>query len=685
MDDHRSNITIVHSIIATVLLVLFPLFFLPFTQEFFVTNKLYFLGFAALLLMGVSLVHLFVTKKIKLSHKPLDNAMILFLVATGLSILVVSPNKIVALLNPNFGLIAIFSLTVVYFYISRLKLFGFDTPHTHEKNAHGILYALGIPGIILSVIGIAYFFQPFKNIKLPYNLQFLQNPGFSPMGSQLDLILVLGFIFMFAVTILIQHMNESEGKEGSSMMAPAIMTLVSFVTLLITAYALFKPDTTNPSGTPAFTLPPFRLSWYAAVEILKNPLSAIFGVGVNNFGAIFTSVKDIMYNQSPLWQIQSFVLSRSAILHIMTETGLFGLVAFALILIGMIKLAFSKHHHEDNVNRVLLVYIIIVLLIFPPSLNVFFLFYVLAAKLAWEYVPVDGERKLSLNLEHLAPVKIAFAILGLIILGAGGYFLGRSYLAENYFKRSLDAIPQNNGQALYNNQRQAIILNPYIDRFRTSFAQTNLLIANNIASKKQEEITQTDRETIAQAIQAAIAESKAAVQLHPTKASNWENLAAIYKNVLNIAQGADVWTVSSYQRAILLDPQNPAYRLSLGGVYYSLGNYDDASRMFEQAVSLKTDWSNAHYNLAWASYQRGDYKRAASEMQAVLSLLNPARDQADIDRAQKDLEEFKAKIPKETSEEKPKEESQKLSLPTPPVATFSPKLQLPKDASPEAK
>ena len=123
-----------------------------------------------------------------------------------------------------------------------------------------------------------------------------------------------------------------------------------------------------------------------------------------------------------------------------------------------------------------------------------------------------------------------------------------------------------------------------------------------------------------------------------------------------MAQGSDAWAVSSYQRAILLDPQNSQYRLSLGGVYYSLGNYDDALRFFEQAVALKPDWSNAHYNFAWALYQKGNYQRAIEEMQSVVLLLQNNKKSDDYKKAQEDLKAFKYKV-SSTQDSGPPQES----------------------------
>ena len=230
-------------------------------------------------------------------------------------------------------------------------------------------------------------------------------------------------------------------------------------------------------------------------------------------------------------------------------------------------------------------------------------------------------------------------------------------------------------------------MNPYIERFRSNFAQTNLIIANNLVKKNPKEITEQDRQIVTQAIQAGIAEEKAAVSLNPQKAENWQNLASIYSNIINAAADADVWTISAYQRAILADPQNPGYRISLGGVYYSQKKYDDALRFFEQAISLKPDWTNANYNYAWANFQIKNYPQAVNALQATLKLLDPKLNKTDYDKVKKELEEFKKMLPKEEApaDKANGQTESNLNLPTPPTAQISPKLELPKEASPEAK
>ncbi|KKQ23519.1 MAG: hypothetical protein US40_C0013G0004 [Candidatus Roizmanbacteria bacterium GW2011_GWC2_37_13] len=572
------------------------------------------------------------------------------------------------------------SLAVLYFYLSR------NVRAIHESLLQSRIYHLG--SIILSIITIIFYFQPFKNVALPQNLAFLKNPGFTPVGSQLDLAILLGFF------IIIGIVNILKKGEKTSPLRSIIYHLGSIIlpltALFLTIYSLIKPvgtDVINHVST--LILPPFRLSWFAALEILKNPASAIIGIGPDNFSAIFTRVKDFAYNQSPLWQINSFNVSRSAILQILTETGIFGLLTFGLLIFNAIKQLVKGDHKGSPLQLFLFLYLIICLLIFPPSLILWFLFFILIAELSKIYNLGSNINKQIIDLSDLLPICVGIVIISLGLIGASGYFLGRTYASEYFFKKSIDGIALNNAKLVYDNQRQAIILNPYIERFRSSFAQTNILIANNLALKNKDgKITEQDRQTITQAIQAGISEGKVVVSLNPQKAGNWQSLASIYANIINAAAGADVWTISAFQRAILADPQNPVYRVSLGGVYYSQNKYDDALRFFEQAISLKPDWPNASYNYAWANFQKKNYPQAVNALQATIKLIDPKLNKADYDKALKELEEFKKMLPNEdvqVDQSGEKNQSGSLNLPTPPTTQISPKLELPKEASPEAK
>ena len=684
----------VKKIIIVSVVFLFPLFFLPLTYEFFLTHKLYLLAFAGLLLLLVSTIEFIFSRQLVWRKNIFDNFVFLFVLVVGLSNLISSPNKIQALLNANFGLVMLLSLTVLYYYLSR------------QKNLNIFSVFLASSGLV-SILTIVFFFQPFQNINLPVGWEFLNNRLFTPLGSYLDLVIFLGFA---ACLLVAKTLTASTDKKTKQALVYPVFMVVIVVALALAIYTILKPNANSKLTASPLLFPPASTSWYAAVETLKNPVNALFGVGIDNFSAIFTKVKGIEYNQSNLWQINSFSSSRSGLLHIFTESGLVGFAVFGFLLVFFVRTMLQNN--SDKTHKQLTLNIlqenpylpaglltVLVFIILPSSLVMFFLLYFLLSEIA--KIKNRNSEESVVGLAQILPLYIALFVLSLAVVAVLSYLLGRAYLAEYYFKKSLNGFVRNNVKELYDNQRQAIILNSRIERFRINFSQTNLAIANNIASKASSsakatqdkqpanQLSEEDRQTIAQAIQTAIAEVKAAVSLNPQKAANWENLALIYRNILTVAQGADSWTISAFQRAIVLDPQNPIYRLNLGGVFYTLENWDDASNLFSQAVSLKPDWSNAHYNLAWASFQKTNYKLAVSEMQNAIKLLDANTAKEDMARAQKELEEFKKKLPVEeqktedTSQKTDKQEKQ-LVLPTA-APTIEPKVKLPENSSPEEK
>lgn len=84
-------------------------------------------------------------------------------------------------------------------------------------------------------------------------------------------------------------------------------------------------------------------------------------------------------------------------------------------------------------------------------------------------------------------------------------------------------------------------------------------------------------------------------------------------------------------------------------------------------------------------------------MERVLTLIDQKSNKADYEQAKKDLQEFKKvaadAAPAEGQQQQATDaatldqngnDTQPLSLPTPPTATFEPKIELPESASPEA-
>jgi len=183
------------------------------------------------------------------------------------------------------------------------------------------------------------------------------------------------------------------------------------------------------------------------------------------------------------------------------------------------------------------------------------------------------------------------------------------------------------------------------------------------------DLTDQDKQTIAQLVQQAVAEARTATQLNPNKSAAWANLANIYRQLINFAQDADQFSIAAYTRAVQLDPANPQLRLEFGSLFYSLKRYDEAVARFQEAAQLKTDFANAYYNLSHAYQDQEKFLEAYQVMQSVISLV-PA-DSADAAKVQEELTNLQTKLPKTTAAETTTpvtEPAAQLTEPSPPPA-----------------
>ncbi|OGK17632.1 hypothetical protein A3D80_02830 [Candidatus Roizmanbacteria bacterium RIFCSPHIGHO2_02_FULL_40_13b] len=639
------------------LFVLFPLFFLPITQDAFGLNKFALTVFFIILLVGALLIKFVIQRKLTISHTLLDTSVLLLLVSTILTTIITTPNKVGAINVLPFGPVAVLVLVLIYLFV---------------KNNKPNFMALAIGAGIISFLSLIFLTNPFATYTLPPVFTFLKSPTFTPIGSSLDLMLYVSF---FAIVGIFEIFK----KKGRNVVLLGIGA-ICLIAIVINGFYTVKNH--------LITLPPVDTSWLSAVETLKKPETAVFGAGIDNFSSQFTKAKTETYNTSTYWNV-NFATSRSAILHIWTEMGLvgFAIILFIFTQTGLTLKKLIKNKDEyASVLTASGIYLVLVLLLFPPTLPVLFLSVV--------YLGIISSRVESkawvVDLAHNLPLYLTILFLAAITIPSVSYGFVRNYLGEYYFKKSLDALPKGVIDPIYRPQQQAILLNPSIEKYHTTFAQVNLLIANSIALQRKDNLSQQDRQNITQTIQIAIQEAKAAVALNPQKSANWENLALIYRNLVNVAQDADSWAISSYERAILADPVNPQLRLALGGVYYSLQQFPNAANMFSQALTLKSDWANARYNLAWAFYQNKEYEKAIVIMQDIFRSLD--KNSADYQKATADFAMFKDTLKKATEkvqvpvspDEKEASSESKLNLPTKPEAVVSPKIELPVEASPEA-
>lgn len=626
---------------------LLPLVVLPIFPNPFGVAKVAILAFGVSISLFLCLLKTLISGRVEFRLGKFDFGIVILALAFIISAIARTPNKMEAFFLPGTATVFIAS-TLLYFLIIKEKI---------KKN---VVITLFVSGIFVALASL--FAYSGILVKIPQLPGFIKDPGFTTLGGNLPTAIYLSTLIPLSLGVLIKEKDNSIKAFAG----------VSLVVILLAVGLLVYNMLPGKVATPK--LPSTQTSWSIAVDTLKE--KPILGIGPGNYLTAFNRFRSLSYNQSDLWNLR-FTSARNFYLTVITEVGLLGTFGLILLLISVYRVISEKLNRKDiftNYGSFLsLITILVIFIFFSAGTSLIALFFILLAL-------NTNPKKVTLNLssskaESISKVPAAVISLPLILATLTFWFFGVSALrAEAVFKSSLDALTQNNGSLTYDLTRKAIDLNPYVDRYRANYAQINLALARNIAQK--ESISDQDRQTVAQLVQQSIREAKATVTLNPQRAGNWQLLARTYQSIVAFAQGADTFAIQSYNQAITLDPINPNLRVSLGGMYYALGNYDQAIRAFELAVAVKPNLANSHYNLAAALREKGDIEGAINEMTTVLSLVEPGNEDYAI--AKQELENLENRKTSEKLEEgeslQPPQESEGSLL--------EPPIDLPEDSNP---
>lgn len=636
------------AIISILTVFLTPIFFNPFGSDLFDLSKKLLLATATGLIIVLWTIKNILTRSVRLTITPFTLAIIIWTAATMASSFT---TNLPQLIESFVGTTSTMLFLAIIFVAT-------TTSRSAAKLTNAFLTAFVSSGVVLAVLGIleALKFGPgFFLGKLNPGLFTESSIFITPVGS---VTILIGFLIPTLVAAVLTAFTTTNALSRITNL------LSSAIIMAAIAIGVFNVLPGKPNS-PIFL--PFSTSWEIAVENIKNPKSFTIGVGASNYTEAFSAYKPASFNLGELWNTR-FAAARNYPLHLFTTTGIIGLGSWLLILAIMAKIAKNFTDLSSNTKVALAASgaVVIISLFLPPNLvlnsTLFFLTAIIGLELKNHHASKTSELMLRLfaanivkssdnSLEDKKPdrselLPIILGVPTLLIAAVLFYGAFRVAAADFYFQKSQVAAVANDGTNTYDFQRMAVSANPFSSSYHRAYASTNLAIANVIGAN--EELSDTDRANITTLIQQAIREAKAAVQVGPNNTANWESLAGIYRNLINVAEGATDWSTASYVEAIRREPTNPALRLELGGIYYQLQDYQNATRLFGQAADLKPNWPNAHYNLANAYAQNGEIQRAVASYDSVLQLIEPGTE--DYQKTLDEQNELKKKLGQKTTE-----------------------------------
>ncbi len=640
-----------------ILFIVFPIIFATTTTNPIVLPKQVLLGGIVIGLLLLQAVKMFVEKSVKLRRTPFDIPIFLLALFAFLS-------SILAV-NKADALTAFFP----YFF----AILGFFLIVSIAKDKNSLLFLMSsliIGSVLVSVFAV---FSFFKIYLLPFPETHVQT--FTLLGSLLEQDIYLVLIFTISFYYLWRLLKSKTKKEApsaeysvkSSMSSQEMTKAISFgaasfiilLGILVTTYALFKID--KPLLLPIET--GFQTA-FSEISLDSGRIAQGFlvGSGFGTYASDFSRWKQASFNQNPdLWNL-TFFRSSSFALELLATTGVLGICAFIFLLIRVLK-----EIRVSPQNKMLISVIILFLtsLLLPLSFASQTLFFIILGLFAANQGLINKAQNRFFDIElqlvtfrkgliametpHTKNEKslILPSVTGVVILilvGIIGYFGIPYVIADLTFQRSLVAAAQNNGSLTYQEQAKAISTFQYRDSFYRVFSQTNLALANNLAAQtpKGSSPSAEIQQNITTLIQQSINSARTATTIAPQSYVNWQNLSSVYRGLIGFGQNAENFAIATAQQSISLDPNNPQQYISLGGIYYQLGVWDQAQNQFQIAITLKPDFANSHYNLGHALEQKGDKENALVQYQIVKNLVS--QDKTSLQQIEKEIEALQSGI-----------------------------------------
>jgi tetratricopeptide (TPR) repeat protein len=644
--------------------LLFPVFFLTPTTDAFTLPKEALLAFVVLLSLLLWGVKMLLDKQVRLRRTPFDGPVMLLGAAFLLSsfFAIDRTDSLIAVVSVVFAMLSYFVVTNV----------------VREKR--GLLFltlSLVTGGVLAGII------TALNHVKV-YLLPIAQThtTSFSPMGSYFDLGL---YLVVLAPMVIMYILPSIKRRVNGQAIAFGVLGLLMLFALLVTGKELL--------GTQKPVILPFQTGFQTAFASISQDNGRVaqgffFGSGYGNYATVFTRFKPVTFNTDPNLWATPFTSSSSFVLELLATTGLVGILAYLFFIIRFVTPLREKAKNPAYLS--LIVLFLLSFLIPFSFVEVALLFFMLSIFALGQAEIQPGQyyemelrivalRKGVLNFTMAdessrrgsSPVTHLFAFAFLLVLVVvGGFYSGSYVLSDALFQSSLVAANQNSGTLTYKYQTQAISAFRYRSAYYRIFSQTNIALANSLLSlsaSSKSSPSATVQQTALTLVQQSITAAKEATTLSPQDVLAWQNLASDYRSLIGIGQNADSFAIAANQQAAQLDPVNPQEYVALGGIYYQLGQYDNAIRSFQTAISLKQDYANAYYNLAHAYEQKNDTTDALAALQIVKQLV--ANDKANAQRIDAEIQSLQANAgsaePTAAAKNlKPVEKTQPLALPT---------------------
>ncbi|MDE2399732.1 MAG: hypothetical protein KGL67_01835 [Patescibacteria group bacterium] len=429
-------------------------------------------------------------------------------------------------------------------------------------------------------------------------------------------------IFVYKISINANQM-QGETKVQFPIFSFVIVLLSLFFFMSSSFIGGFLPTklgVINNEVSPSFT---------STMSVTKSVIQAspIFGIGPNRFGDAWALYKPTIINSSQFWDV-AFNSGSGLIPTLTATTGILGILSWLVFLVlfiftGVKWLFFSI---KNNVSLETVSFFFLSLYLFISS---FFYFtgtviFLLAFVFAGVFIGLvsstrkNGEISMSFFDDHR---KSFFFMLFLIILMIASAAIGFNYIQRfvsvPYFTKTLSTGSVPEAETSIN---KALLLNSN-DLYLRTYAQVYLAKLNAIVSKGSATLSDADKADLQSSFDQAVNGAQLATVYDSKNYLNFQMLGSVFQTAGLIGvKDAYSKALDAYKKASELNPANPRIKLLLSNVSGALNQTQDAKTYANQALTLKPDYIDALITLAQISKNEGDITTAISYAEQALAI-----------------------------------------------------------------
>lgn len=656
--------------------VLLPLFFLPFTNISIESGKGLFLVIGLIVSVIFWIISRFSDGKVSIPRSPVLLAGGAVLLVTLFSA-IFSGSRQMSLFGTMldvgsfwfiFSALLLMLLSAIVFREpknARIALFGillssvilliFQTLHVFAPtvlsfgvlagktdNIFGSWNGLGIfiGFFVICCLFVIEFFPVSKGLKLLLgiltilSLIFISIVNFIFIWEIVGIFALLIFVYKISINAKEKQMTQEAG-EGRESGEKTGFPILSFIVVLISLLFFISGQFIGgimPSrlGIVNTEVGPSLVSTFSVTKsvILAHPA---LGMGPNRFTEAWSLYKPLAVNGSAFWDV-SFNAGSGLLPTFIATTGLLGtlswLLFFVLFIITGVKWLFSSLKNNVSLETLtfffLSLYLFVSAFFYVTGAVMLLLAFVFAGAFIGLVASSRAQKEPGAEITWLFfndHRKSFFFMLFLIVLtilsvGVGFKYIER-FASIPYFNRTITATKVEDAQASIG---KALSLSTN-DLYLRTYAEVYLARLNSIVSKGAPSLSDTDKTDLQSSLDQAVTGAQAAIQYNPQNYLNFQMLGNVYQSagLIGVKDGYDQ-ALSAYQNASSFNPGNPRLRLLLATVSLAAGRTKDAKDYANQALTLKPDYIDALVVLSQIAKGEGDSAAALSYAEKALSL-----------------------------------------------------------------